>query len=104
MKIKIKGGAMNIRPIEEAIIPYNKLNPAEMTPYNLPHNQDKNSLKPEAQPITPTSTTNLFSTKLRKLNNYPEWNTDAGIENVINTFLHKKYKLKNFKKNIKTFL
>ena len=38
--------------------------------------------------ITPTSTTNLFSTKLRRLNNYPEWDTYEGIDNVIKSLLN----------------
>ena len=72
--------------------------------------QTKGGLQPittetntEVQVPTPTSNTNLYSTKLRRLNNYPEWNTDAGIENVINILLSKQKQTKKFEEKYKNF-
>ena len=52
---------------------------------------------------TPTSNTNLYSTKLRKLNNYPEWNTDAGINNIIEILLKQEKQTKKFEEKYKNF-
>ena len=112
----MKGGRMNINEEETAkeLNPKQiRSNPAEMTPYYPDNNASQKKLEQTLSTptsntkqilSTPTSNANLFSTKLRKLNNYPEWNKDNGIDKTIDILLNNQKQTKKFEENIKTFL
>ena len=95
-KAKIKGGGANLNPLAQLRPNTERNNPFEMTPYRPPYqNTDEPKKQTQTQTHTetptipipkpiPTSTNNLFSTKIRQFNNYPEFKTNDGINEVIN--------------------
>ena len=94
MRTKMKGGRMNtdVPQTAEDLYPKNiKNNPALMTPYyeniDIPKKQTQsetqNNTLTEVNKPTPSSNINLFSTKIRQFNNYPEFKSNAGINQVI---------------------
>ena len=111
----MKGGRMNINEEETAkeLNPKQiSSNPAEMTPYYPDNNASQKKLEQTLSTptsntkqtlSTPTSNANLFSTKLRKLNNYPEWNKDNGIDKTIDILLSNQKQTKKFEEKYKNF-
>ena len=89
MKRLLQGGSVNTRLEDKAQSIRNVVNnSAEMSIYTPYINNRKETPQPTAQTaqkpvISPTSNTHLFSTKIRQLNNYPDWKTDKGINSVI---------------------
>ena len=91
-------------------------NPAIITPYyeniDTPKKQTQtttqNNLPTEVTKPTPSSNINLFSTKIRQFNNYPEFKSNAGINQVIQLLENIETipvtKKKDFLKSSKTFM